>query len=85
LSSPEERMWAAVLHRAFKDMTAHKPETRESAIGYLTKSSKGLSEVCEMAGVNMDSVIKAARHLKELDDEEGMVYLNVLMKDEDKK
>lgn len=55
---------------------------REEAIHWLTRQSRDLIMVCDLADINYQKVISAANYLKELPPRAGYVYLNKLLDDE---
>lgn len=73
-------MWVAVLHRCLRDMVSEVPRIRGEATAYLTRRTKDLRIVCDHAGVNIEKVIQAAEYLQEIPPQQGVVYLNKLMK-----
>ena len=79
----ERRLWCAVLYRQLRDVMSGTPHIRDSAIHYLTRKSRDLRIVCEMAEFDMDSVIRAAKRLEGLGIKEGVLYLGDLMKEDE--
>ena len=81
---PETRMWVAILHRCLRDMVSEIPRIRASATTYLTRRSKDLRIVCDFAGVSIEKVIRAAEFLEEIPPQQGVIFLERLMKDYEK-
>lgn len=54
---PERKLWQSVLLEAFVNATAGD----KHSIEYLSRPTEDLSQVCDMAGIKMDSVIKGIR------------------------
>ena len=61
-------------------MVSEVPRIRGEATAYLTRRTKDLRIVCDHAGVNIEKVIQAAEYLQEIPPQQGVVYLNKLMK-----
>lgn len=78
---PEERLWVAVLHRTLRDIVSEIPRIRGEATAYLTRQTKDLRIVCDHAGVSIKKVIQAAEYLQEIPPQQGVIYLDKLMKD----
>ena len=61
-------------------MISEIPRIRGEATVYLTRRTKDLRIVCDFADVNIEKVIQAAEYLQEIPPQQGVVYLNKLMK-----
>ena len=75
------RLWLTVIYRALRDTLSEDRRIREEAIHWLTRSSRDLIMVCDLADINYRKVISAANYLKELPPRAGYVYLNKLLDD----
>lgn len=65
--TPEQRLWQAVVHRAFLDATNDDPQTTENILAkreadtWISRCGKDFREVCSLAGMDADFLSEAYR------------------------